>query len=47
MWEVKTFKTKEAMDRFIVKNKNKLQIDRIFVGNTPYAIEYRKLHKVY
>lgn len=41
MWITKTFKTEEKMINFIEKNKNKYQIDIIFINNG-YGIEYRK-----
>ena len=46
MWETKNFKTKEAMNEFIEKNGHKIQWNEIFVNNS-YAIEYRKLRRVY
>lgn len=46
MWIVKTFKTKSAMQNFIARNRGKIQWQEIFVNNS-YAIEYRKLRKVY
>ena len=46
MWEYKNFKTRESMNKFIEKNKNKIQWNEIFVNNS-YAIEYRKLRRVY
>lgn len=47
MWEIKEFKNKEAYNKFIDKNKNKIQYENIFINNVAYAIEYRKLKKVY
>ena len=46
MWEIKIFKTKEQMNNFINKNKNKMQYNEIFINNA-YGIEYRKLLKIY
>jgi hypothetical protein len=46
MWQIKTFKTKKSMDNFLEKNKNKIQWTEVFIDNC-YAIEYRKLRKVY
>jgi hypothetical protein len=46
MWIYKQFKTKEAMNKFTVKNAGKIQWHEIFVNNA-YAIEYRKLILVY
>lgn len=45
-WKFKTFKTKEQMQNFISKNENKMQYREIFVNNE-YAIEYKKLLKIY
>lgn len=45
MWEIKYFKTEDEMERFIDKNRNKIQFEIIFINNG-YAIEYRKLRKV-
>ena len=46
MWQNKTFKTRELMQAFIDKNKNRIQYNEVFINNG-YAIEYRKLIKVY
>lgn len=46
MWILKTFKTREKMNNFINKNKNKIQYNEIFVNNA-YCIEYRKLRKIF
>lgn len=46
MWITRTFKTKENMQKFLDKNKNKIQWHEIFINNA-YGIEYRKLLKVY
>lgn len=45
-WQFKTFKTKEQMQKFINKNGNKIQHREIFINNG-YAIEYKKLLKIY
>jgi hypothetical protein len=42
MWKIKEFKTREAMNKFIEKNRNKIQWHEVFIDNS-YAIEYRKL----
>ena len=42
MWEVKVFKTREAMIRFIERNEHRIQWHEIFVNNA-YAVQYRKL----
>ena len=46
MWQNKTFKTHEAIQKFIDKNKNRIQYQEVFINNG-YAIEYRKLIRVY
>ena len=46
MWITKVFKTQKNMQNFINKNKGKIQYTEIFINNG-YAIEYRKLIKVY
>ena len=45
-WQLKTFKTREKMENFIKKNQNKIQWKEIFINNE-YAIEYKKLLKIY
>ena len=44
MWQVKKFKTREMTLTFIAKHK--IQYQEVFINNG-YAIEYRKLIKVY
>jgi hypothetical protein len=46
MWKTKTFKTKQAYDRWIERNRNKYQWNEIFVNNA-YGVEYRELLKIY
>lgn len=46
MWRIKTFKTKQAMEKFLDKNGHKIQWVEIFVNNA-YGIEYRKLRHIY
>ena len=46
MWTIKTFKTKEMMNKFIEKNRSKIQYQEVFINNA-YGIEYRKLVRVY
>ncbi len=45
-WNYKQFKSQDAMDNFIAKNEGKIQWVEIFVNNA-YAIEYRKLRRIY
>jgi len=46
MWQLRTFKTKELMQKFINKNKGKIQYQEVFINNG-YAIEYKKLIRIY
>lgn len=42
MIEYKIFKSKEKMEKYIEKNKNKIQWEKVFINNG-YCIEYKKL----
>jgi len=42
MWEVKEFQTREQMNSFIEKCRNRIQWEEVFIDNG-YAIEYRHL----
>jgi hypothetical protein len=42
MWIMKVFRTKESMQKFLDRNKNKIQWREVFINNA-WAIEYRKL----
>lgn len=44
-WEQKTFKTSEEREKWKASNKDKYQIDDIFVNNG-YGVEYRPLKKI-
>ena len=46
MWTIKTFKTSELMRLWLEKNQRSIQYTEIFINNG-YALEYRKLRKVY
>lgn len=46
MWQIKTFKTKEQMDKWIEINKNHVQYQEVFINNG-YAVDYRILKKVF
>ncbi len=46
MWQIKTFKSKAAMQNWLNKNTNKVQFVEIFINNA-YGIEYRKLRTIY
>lgn len=45
MWEFKEFKTQEAMERFINKNKHRIQYEIVYINNG-FAVEYRKLRRI-
>jgi len=44
-WQTKTFKTKEAQQKWIDKNSTNYQIVEVFVNNG-YAVDYRSLIKL-
>lgn len=44
MWKIKTFKTKEAMDRFIYTHR--IAYRQVYINNVPYAIEYKPLKEL-
>jgi hypothetical protein len=46
MYEIKHFKTYDAVLNFINKNEYKYQMDIIYTHNG-YAVEYKKLRVVY
>ena len=46
MWTIKVFKTKKNMNKFLEKNKHRIQYNEVFINNA-YGIEYRKLRKIY
>ena len=41
-WTLKKFKTQEQMDKWVLTNKNKYQIEEIFVDNG-FCVEYKPL----
>jgi hypothetical protein len=45
MWQIKEFKTKEAMMKFIENSKNKRQVEIIYINNG-YAVEFRNLRRI-
>ena len=47
MWIYKSFKTQKAFQNFLDKNSGKIQWQLLFVNNIHYAIEYRRLRRVY
>lgn len=42
MWQIKEFKTKEAMQKFIDNSEHKRQVEIIYINNG-YAVEFREL----
>ena len=42
MWEIKTFKTYEAQEKWIKANDHNHQIEIIYINNG-YGVEYKKL----
>jgi hypothetical protein len=47
MWETKKFKTLESKTKWLEKNDHKIQWNVVIINNVNYAIEYRKLRRVY
>jgi hypothetical protein len=45
VWQTKTFKTKEAMNSWLVKRFNKIEYQEIFINNG-YGIQYRMLRRM-
>jgi hypothetical protein len=45
-WKIKTFKTIESMNNWLAKNDRLIQFNEIYVNNA-YAVEYRKLRRIY
>ena len=45
MWQIKTFKTREAMLLWIARNESRMQWNQIYINNG-YAVEYRKLRMI-
>jgi hypothetical protein len=46
MWKFRQFKTKVAYNNFLKRNEGKIQFVEVFVNNA-YALEYRKLRRIY
>ena len=46
MWQIKTFKTQESMHKWINAHIAHYRIVEVFINNG-YAVEYRKLRRVY
>lgn len=44
-WRVKTFKTKEAMDRWIMRLGHLYQTQEVFINNG-YALDIRRLRVI-
>ena len=45
MWNFMFFKTAEARDNYIRKNKHRIQYEIVYINNG-YGIEYRKLKRI-
>lgn len=45
MWQVKTFKTREAMLTYLDRNAHRIEYREVFVNNA-YGITYRKLRLI-
>jgi hypothetical protein len=46
MWMTKTFKTREAMNTWLDRNRSRIQFQEIFVENA-FGVLYRKLRRIY
>ena len=46
MWNIRTFKTREAMNKWLARHAARIQWNEIFINNG-FALEYRKLRRVY
>jgi hypothetical protein len=46
MWIIRTFKSKENMQKFIDKNRGKIQWHEVFINNG-WGIEYKRLVRIY
>ena len=46
MWQVKTFKTRNAMQTWIEKHGDSYQWQEVFINNA-YGVQCRKLRRVY
>lgn len=46
MWKIVTFKTRLQFDNWVKRHENNCQWVEVFINNG-YAVEYRKLRKVY
>jgi hypothetical protein len=42
MWQTKTFKTREAMEKWLKKREGRIQYTQIFINNG-YGVEWRPL----
>lgn len=45
VWTDKTFKTKEAFDRWIARNESKMQWQEIYINNA-YGVTYKPLRLI-
>lgn len=46
MWQVKTFKTKEAFQAWVARNDARVQWQEVFVNNG-YGVTFKPLRRVY
>lgn len=42
MWKIKEFKTRQQFENFWERNKNRYQMEEVFINNA-YGIEYKPL----
>lgn len=45
MWQIKTFKTRQAMDVWLIRRNGRIQWQEVFINNG-FAVEYRHLHRI-
>lgn len=46
MWQTKLFKNRQAMEKWLAINSDKIQWEEIFINNG-YGLTYRKLRTIY
>jgi hypothetical protein len=45
MWQLRKFRSHEAMQQFLTQQAGKIQFVEVFINNA-YGIEYRKLRQI-
>jgi hypothetical protein len=45
MWRTKTFKSREAMSRWLKRQEGRIQYQEVFVNNA-FAVEWRWLRRI-